>query len=65
MKLFLWHPPLGSKHIAVKYHFFCSHVASGSIKIFKIATTEQNADIFTKGLVRSIFESIRKLVMGW
>jgi Reverse transcriptase (RNA-dependent DNA polymerase) len=54
-----------SKHIAVKYHFFRSHVANGSIKIFKIATTEQKADIFTKGLVRSIFESIRKLVMGW
>jgi Reverse transcriptase (RNA-dependent DNA polymerase) len=54
-----------SKHIAVKYHFFRSHVADGSIKILKIATEEQKADIFTKGLVRAIFESIRLLVMGW
>jgi Reverse transcriptase (RNA-dependent DNA polymerase) len=54
-----------SKHIAVKYHFFRSHVASGAVKIVKIATTEQKADIFTKGLVRATFEKIRKLVMGW
>ena len=54
-----------SKHIAVKYHFFRSHVANGHIKIIKISTTEQKADIFTKGLVRTVFESIRKLVMGW
>jgi hypothetical protein len=54
-----------SKHIAVKYHFFRSHVADGSIKILKIATDEQKADIFTKGLVRAIFEIIRRLVMGW
>ena len=54
-----------SKHIAVKYHFFRSHNANGHIKIIKISTTEQKADIFTKGLVRTVFESIRKLVMGW
>jgi hypothetical protein len=54
-----------SKHIAVKYHFFRSHVATGNIKIYKINTEEQKADIFTKGLVRTIFEQVRKLLMGW
>jgi hypothetical protein len=54
-----------SKHIAVKYHFFRSHVQKGDIKIYKIDTKEQKADIFTKGLVRPIYETIRKLVMGW
>jgi hypothetical protein len=54
-----------SKHIAVKYHFFRSHVQKGEIKIYKIDTKEQKADIFTKGLVRDLFETIRKLVMGW
>jgi Reverse transcriptase (RNA-dependent DNA polymerase) len=54
-----------SKHIAVKYHFFRSHVQKGDIKIYKIDTKEQKADIFTKGLVRPVYETIRKLVMGW
>ena len=54
-----------SKHIAVKYHFFRSYVADGSIKIYKINTEDQKADIFTKGLVRVIFERVRKLLMGW
>jgi hypothetical protein len=54
-----------SKHIAVKYHFFRDQVTKGNIQIHKIDTKEQKADIFTKGLVRAIFEVIRHLVMGW
>jgi hypothetical protein len=54
-----------SKHIAVKYHFFRYRVKEGKIKIYKIPTDEQKADIFTKGLVRATFEKIRKLLMGW
>jgi hypothetical protein len=54
-----------SKHIAVKYHFFRQHVQKGDLRIYKINTEEQKADIFTKGLVRAVFERIRKLVMGW
>ena len=54
-----------SKHIAVKYHFFRSHVVSGAIRILRINTEEQKADIFTKGLVRAVFEKIRFLLMGW
>mgnify|MGYP003546497441 FL=1 len=54
-----------SKHIAVKYHFFRSHVASGDIRICKINSEDQKADIFTKGLVRTTFETVRLLLMGW
>jgi hypothetical protein len=52
-----------SKHIAVKYRSFRSHVADGSTKILKITTEGQKADILTKEPVRAIFESIRLLVM--
>ena len=54
-----------SKHIALKYHFFRSHVASGDIRICKINSEDQKADIFTKGLVRTTFETVRLLLMGW
>ena len=54
-----------SKHIAVKYHFFRTHVEKGDIRILKISSEDQKADIFTKGLGRQIFETVRKLLMGW
>ena len=38
------------KHIAVKYHHFCSQVGEGTgINIEKIETENQKADIFSKG----------------
>ena len=55
-----------SKHIAVKYHFFKSHIGSDKgIVIKKIDSESQLADIFTKGLERVKFENIRKLLMNW
>ena len=55
-----------TKHIAVKYHFFKSHVgAEKGIVIKKIDTAEQKADIFTKGLHAETFKHICKLLMGW
>ncbi|MGH3053371.1 MAG: Ty1/Copia family ribonuclease HI, partial [Gaiellaceae bacterium] len=54
-----------NRHIAVKYHFFRSHVHDGAIEVVKIDTKEQKADIFTKGLPRETFEVIRRLLMGW
>ena len=54
-----------SKHIAVCWHWFREHVQLGHIKVVKVATTSQVADIFTKGLTRIPFENIRKLLMGW
>ena len=62
-----------TKHIAVKYHFFKSHIAGANgadddgtgIYIKKIESENQKADIFTKGLPLEDFERIRGFLMGW
>ena len=55
-----------TKHIAVKYHFFKSHIGEESgIELVKIDTNLQKADIFTKGLAPEKFMEIRKLMAGW
>ena len=55
------------KHIAVKYHFFKSHMdyKLGDLLLEKIGTDEQQADIFTKGLAAEIFCKLHALLMGW
>jgi len=54
-----------SKHIALRYHFFRSEVASGNIKVVAISTAEQIADVFTKGVTFQKFEYLREKLMGW
>jgi hypothetical protein len=55
-----------TKHIAVKYHFFKSHINErNGISLAKIDTNLQKADIFTKGLPPQKFVEIRKLLCGW
>ena len=54
-----------TKHYAIKYHFFRENVIQGDIKLYKVESSKQRADIFTKGLVQQIHETIRKLLMGW
>jgi hypothetical protein len=55
-----------TKHIAVKYHHFRSKIgADKGIIIQRVDSTEQKADIFTKGLGATQFAHIRSLVMGW
>jgi len=54
-----------TKHIATKYHHFRNAVAKGKIKILPIDTKNQQADIFTKPLLKPQFEKLRKLIMGW
>jgi hypothetical protein len=54
-----------NKHIAIKYHFFLENVKSGDIQVVKIDSASQQSDILTKGLGRTIFERVRKLLMGW
>jgi hypothetical protein len=54
-----------TKHYNIKYHFFREQVKNGNIKLFKIDTKKQLADIFTKGLVQALFEELRKMLMGW
>ena len=54
-----------SKNIAVKYHWFRSKLNFLNVKILKIDTAIQLADIFTKGLVKAEFVRKRKLLCGW
>jgi hypothetical protein len=54
-----------SKHYAVKYHWFRSHLSPNSVEVKKIDTNLQKADIFTKGLRIEKFRAIRKLLCGW
>ena len=54
-----------TKHIAIKYHHFRSHVANGDIKIQWIDTKHQLADIFTKPLAEIAFSSLRLALLGW
>ena len=53
-----------SKHIAIKYHWFRSHVGK-EWEVRPIDTKQQIADMFTKGLPRDTFQYLRKLLMGW
>ena len=59
-----------TRYFNTKYHHFWSHVGPNSeggtdLEIVKIETSLQRADTMTKGLVREVFERIRKLIMGW
>jgi hypothetical protein len=56
-----------SKHYALRYHWFRSHVAdpANRISIVKIDSRNQLGDIFTKGLSHVTFAYLRKRLMGW
>jgi hypothetical protein len=55
-----------NKYLSLKYHFFRSHIGESKGVVAKhIRTTEQKADIFTKGLPPEQFQIIRKLLIGW
>ena len=60
-----------SKSFGVKYHWFREHILHNpeiSITVVKVDIKDQQqlADIFTKGLMKALFESIRKKeLMGW
>ena len=54
-----------SKFYDVKVHWFRQHLQPGILEVLKIDTENQLADIFTKPLVREIFERLRYKLMGW
>ena len=54
-----------TKHINNKLHHFRSYVTKGRVKILKIDTADQPADMLTKPLSGSLFCELRKKVMGW
>ena len=51
-----------SKHIDVQYHFIRQHHEEKDFVLKYISTGEQQADIFTKPLNKSIFEKIRNKI---
>jgi hypothetical protein len=54
-----------TKHIALKFHHFRDHVTNGTIRIEKVASASNWADIFTKPLTQYVHERLRCLMMGW
>ena len=44
------------KHIERKYHLIHDIVQRGDVTVTKIATTDNLADLFTKGLPKKVFE---------
>ncbi len=54
-----------TKHIALKYDHFCSHVKSGVIQISYCHMTEQKADLLTKPLADNLFFKLRYMLCGW
>ena len=56
---------LNSKHYAIKFHWFRSHLKPQQVEVKKIDTHEQKADILAKGLVEAKFIALRKLLCGW
>ena len=55
-----------TKHIHTKHWFFKEHIGEGSgIKLVKIDTEQQLADIFTKGVEEKLFVPLRNRLMGW
>ena len=58
--------PPWNKYVALKCHFFRSNIGKDKgIEAVYVPTTEQLADILTKGLGLTQFKVIRKLLMGW
>jgi hypothetical protein len=56
---------LRTKHIALKYHHFCSHVKNGRIEISYCPTEDQKADLLTKPLADAAFFRLRHMLIGW
>ena len=53
-----------NKHLEVKMHFIRDLVNTKTIKLVKIGTKEQRADIFTKNLPRLAFEKHRSSLLN-
>jgi hypothetical protein len=53
------------KHIALKYHHFCSHIKSTMIKLTYCRTTEQKANLLTRPLANDLFFKLCYMLCGW
>ena len=50
---------------AIKYYQFREQVMTGKLTIEGIGTSAQIADIFTRPLAQTKFETLGKLLFGW
>lgn len=48
-----------TKHVEIDIHFVRERVALGLIRVLHVPSSQQYADIFTKGLPTSLFEEFR------
>jgi hypothetical protein len=51
-----------TKHIDIRYHFICERVESSNILLDYIHTSENAADMFTKGLHSATFNTLIKTI---
>lgn len=49
-----------TRHLALRFHFIRSEVLSGLLVLAHVASKDQTADILTKPLPRSLFQSLRE-----
>jgi hypothetical protein len=54
-----------TKHIALKYHHFCSHVKIGYFEINYCPTEDQKADLLAKPLADATYFKQRHMLIGW
>ena len=51
-----------TKHVDVKYHFIRELIEDKQLQLVKVHTTENLADLLTKGLPKASFEQCRTLL---
>jgi len=51
-----------SKHIDFHFHFIRDHVKKGSVELVHVASQDQIADIFTKSLLKVLFDKYKKMI---
>ena len=51
-----------TKHVDVKYHFIRELIEDKQLQLVKVHTTENPADLLTKGLPKTSFEQCRTLL---
>ena len=63
----LEYPPITprSKHFGVKYHWFRTKLKPNNIDVIHVDSKENIADLFTKGLVRTLFEKLLLKLLKW
>jgi hypothetical protein len=53
-----------TRYLLTKFHHFWSSVGK-TLMVVRVESSQNVADIFTKGLPREVFERLRKKLMGW